>query len=79
MKSDGWNKLGDRLEILWGADYLGCYDLSFFKGKGRKDYFSEIPDDFALPTEDKRKEIETSDVEVGLQSIGVARLSRSSV
>ena len=27
MNSDGWDDLGDRLEILWGPDYLGRYDL----------------------------------------------------
>ena len=50
--------LGDRLEILWGPDYRGRYDLCLFEDKGRKDYFSEIPDGFELPVVDKRKEVE---------------------
>ncbi len=78
MNSDGWDDLGDRLEILWGPDYRGRYDLYLFRGKGRKDCFSEIPDDFALPVVDKRKEIETFDVEQGYRSIGVTRTSRPS-
>ena len=61
MNSDGRDDLGDRLEILWGPDYRGRYDLYLFKGKGRKNYFSKIPDDFELPIVDKRKEIEAFD------------------
>ena len=48
MNSDGWDKLSDRLEILWGPDYKGRYDLLLFKGKGAKAYFSDIPKDFSL-------------------------------
>ena len=59
MNSGEWDRLGDRLEILWGPDYRGRYDLYLFKGKGRKEYFSEIPCDLALPRVDRRKEIET--------------------
>ena len=58
MNSDGWDELGDRLEILWGPDYRGRYDLCFFKGERRGECFSEIPDDFPLPVFDKRKEVE---------------------
>ena len=78
MNSDGWDVLGDRLEILWGPDYRGRYDLYLFRGKGLNDYFSEIPDDFALPVFDKRKEIEDFDAEEGYRSIGVTRTSRPS-
>ena len=73
MNSDGWDDLGDRLEILWGPDYRGRYDLCLFRGKGRKDYFSTIPDDFALPLVDKRKEVEAFDAEEGYRGIGVTR------
>ena len=58
MNSKGWDELGDRLEILWGPDYLERYDLYFFRGKGMQACFSEIPDDVTLPVIDKRKEIE---------------------
>ena len=75
MNSDGWDELGDRLEILWGPDYRGRYDLYLFRGKGWKDYFSEIPDSFELPVVDKRKEIEGFDAEEGYRSIGVTRIS----
>ena len=71
MNSDGWDDLGDRLEILWGPDYRGRYDLYLFRGKGGKAFFSEIPDGFALPVVDKTKEIEAFDVEQGFRSIGV--------
>ena len=73
MNSEGWDELGDRLEILWGPDYLGRYDLYLFRGKGMQAYFSEIPDDFTFPVIDKRKEIESFDVEQGYRSIGVIR------
>lgn len=75
MNSKGWDELGERLEILWGPDYLGRYDLYLFRGKGMQPYFSEIPDDSTLPVVDKRKEIETFDVEQGYRSIGVTRTS----
>ena len=75
MNSDGWDDLADRLEILWGPDYRGRYDLCLFRGKGRKDYFSEIPDSFELPVVDKRKEIESFNAEEGYRSIGVTRTS----
>ena len=79
--SDGWDDLGDRLEILWGPDYLGRYDLLIFRGKKCKLYFShfsKIPDVSELPVVDKVKEVEDFDVEQGYRSIGVARTSRPS-
>ena len=60
MNSDGWDDLGDRLEILWGPDYQGRYDLYLFRDKSINVYFSEIPTDLELPIVDKRGEIETS-------------------
>ena len=75
MNSAGWNGLGDRLEILWGPDYLGRYDLYLFKGKGRQEYLSDIPADLELPVVDKRKEIDAFDIEQGYRSIGVIRHS----
>ena len=71
MNSDGWDNLGDRLEILWGPDYRGRHDLFLFRGNGLEDKFSEMPDDIELPIVDKRKEIESFDVEEGYRSIGV--------
>ena len=71
MSSDGWNDLGDRLEILWGPDYRGHYDLYLFRGKRLENCFSKIPDDFELPVVDKREEIETFDAGEGYRSIGV--------
>jgi hypothetical protein len=71
MNSDGWRDLGDRLEILWGPDYRGRYDLMLFKSEGQHKYFSDIPDSFDLPVIDKRTEIETFDAEEGLRSIGI--------
>ena len=76
MNSEGWDELGDRLEILWGPDYRGRHDLFFFKGKGAKPYFAELPEGFSLPIVDKRQEIESFDVDQGMRSIGVTRISR---
>ena len=61
MNSDGWDELGDRLEILWGPDYRRRYDLCFSKGKDHQIMFSEIPEGYQLPIIDKRKEIEAFD------------------
>ena len=71
MNSEGWEELGNRCEILWGPDYRGRYDLYFSKGKYGQISFSEIPDDSTLPVIDKRKEIESFDVQQGYRSIGV--------
>ena len=73
MNSEGWDKLGDRLEILWGPDYRGRHDLLLFKGKGIQQCFAELPEDPSLPIVDKRQEIESFDVDEGLRSIGVTR------
>ena len=42
MNLEGWDDLGERLEILWGPDRLGRYDLLLFRGEGAKQYFSEF-------------------------------------
>ena len=76
MNSEGWDELGDRLEILWGPDYRGRHDLLLFKGKGAKTYFAELPEGFSLPIVDKRQEIESFDVDEGMRNIGVTRISR---
>ena len=73
MNSDGWEDLGDRLEILWGPDYRGRYDLYIFRGDGMRGCFSEIPDDLTLPIIDKRNEIEAFDVKKGYRGIGMTR------
>ena len=77
-KSDGWDELTDRREILWGPDYKGRYDLLLFKGKKETPLFSEIPEDLSLPTIDKRDELASFDVDEGMRSIGVTRTSRPS-
>ena len=71
MNFEGWEKLGDRLEVIWGPDYKNRYDMSLFKGGGRKDYFCEKPEDFDLPIIDKRAEVEDFDLEAGFRSIGM--------
>ena len=64
MNSDGWDEIGNRLEIYWGPDYRGRLDLCCFKGKEIKYYFSDIPpENFELPVFDKRREFETFDAE----------------
>ena len=52
-----WDELGDRLEILWGPDYRGRYDLCHFIGTGMTASFAAIPDNIGVPIEDKREEI----------------------
>lgn len=78
MNSDGWNELGDRLEILWGPDYLGRYDLFLFQAGRVTPYFSDIPKVFKLPVVDKSQEVADFDVTAGYRSIGV-EISLSSV
>ena len=75
MNSEGWDNLGERLEILWGPDHLGRYDLLLFKGEGtnQKFCFSEIPDKPSVPVVDKRSELENFDVDEGYRSIGIVR------
>ena len=73
--SHGWDELGDRLEILWGPDPFGCYDLCLFQGKEVKFYFSDNPHQFALPVVDKTEEIKNFNVEEGFRSIGITRVS----
>ena len=70
MNSEGWDDLGERLEILWGPDRLGRYDLLLFADEGAKQYFSEIPDDLSVSVVDKRTEIEEFDVEKGYRVAG---------
>ena len=76
VKSGQWSEPGDRIEILWGPDYCGRYDLYVLHGKTGKSIFGQIPTDLDLPVLDKRSEIELFDVEEGYRSIGVTRLSR---
>ena len=56
MASNGWDDLGDRLEIAWGPDYLERYDLYFFRRKGLNDSFSKIPSEVDLPIVDRRED-----------------------
>ena len=72
MNSEGWDDLGDRLEILRGADYRGRRDLFLCKEKRMEFFFSDVPpENFGLPVFDMKQEIETFDVEQGYRSIGV--------
>ena len=73
MNSNGWNELGDRLEVLWGPDYRNRYDLILFTEKRKSPRFSKIPENFPLPIIDKRKEVETFDIDKGYRSIGIYR------
>lgn len=70
--SEGWNDLGDRVEILWGPDYRDRYDLYVFRDKRIASKFATLPSDIDLPVVDKRTEIEVFDVQQGLRSIGVS-------
>ena len=71
MNSEGWSEIGDRLEILWGPDYRGRYDLFVFRGESIQERFSDIPKGLNFPVIDKRADIETFDVEEGYRSVGI--------
>ena len=62
MNSEGWGDQGDRIEKLWGPDYMHRYDLIFFEDETLELHFCELPKDSKLPIVDKRKEIEDFDV-----------------
>ena len=72
MNSEGWEGFEERLEILWGPDYRGRYDMLLFRGNGYQPYFAEKPQDFSSPIVDKRKELEEFDIEDGYRGIGEA-------
>ena len=57
MNSEGWNDLGDRLELVGGPDYRNRYDYFIFKGSGMIPCFAEIPADHGLPVKDMRNEV----------------------
>ena len=71
MNSDGWGKLPDRLEILWGPDYRGRHDLLLFEEGNAGLHFSELPGDSQLPIHDKRTELEEFYEEAGYKSIRI--------
>lgn len=71
MNSEGWSEIGDRLEILWGPDYRGRYDLFVFRGESIQERFSDIPKGLNFPVIDKRADIEAFDVEEGYRSVGI--------
>lgn len=70
MNTDGWRDLGDRVEILWGPDHRGRYDLFRVEGDAMNLALSESPEDFGLPVIDKRQEIDAFDAEDGFGRIG---------
>lgn len=69
MDSDAWEKLGDRLEIVWGPGYKDRYDYYVFKGGERQLFFCVIPDDYGLPVKDMRKEVNAFDIGEGFRSV----------
>ena len=75
MNSDGWDRLGDRLEILWGPDYQGRHDYMVFRGKHCRARFAPLPASGTLdiPIVDKTAEVDRFDSEAGFHSIGVTK------
>ena len=73
MNSEGWNDLGDRLELVWGPDYRKRHDYFIFKGSQREGFFAEIPADHGLRVKDMRNEVKAFDADKGLASIGIRR------
>ena len=72
-QSEGWDRLGDRLEILWGPDYQGRHDFMVFCGTRCTSSFGLLPASGTLNISvvDKTVEVDGFDAEVGYQSIGV--------
>lgn len=68
--SEGWNELGDRLEILWGPDYRGRYDWQVFTGGSSEQYFRELPVEPYVPVADKRDELAGFDAKAGFRNAG---------
>ena len=73
MNTPGWGQEGDRLEILWGPDYMNRYDYLVFQGDRIRSSFAPLPDaeKTELAVVDKRSEIESLDPEEGSRRIGV--------
>ena len=63
MNLTGWDRQGDRLEILWGPDYRNRSDYLVSKGKGRACYFGVISESHGLPVQDRRAEVEALEVD----------------
>lgn len=60
MNMEGWEELGERLEILWGPDDCNRYDFIIHDGEGVGTvYFAELPEEHGLPVHDLRKPAET--------------------
>ena len=78
MNSPEWGQEGDRLEILWGPDYMDRYDYLVFEGDRIRSFFAPLPDaeETELAVVDKRFEMESFDPEEAFRSIGVT-VSRS--
>ena len=73
MNSPGWGQEGDRLEILWGPDYGDRYDYLVFEGDRIRSFFARLPnaEKTELSVVDKRRELDSFDLEEGFRSIGV--------
>ena len=57
MNSEEWDKLNDRVEILWGPDYKDRFDYQIFRGKKSTRIFGIPPDSFDVPVMDMRTEV----------------------
>ena len=71
MNSDAWKSLGDRVEILWGPDYRGNYDVRIHRDQRWTFCLAKNPEGFGIAVVDKRDEVNSFDVIEGYRSIGV--------
>lgn len=71
MNSEGWDQLGDRLEILWGPDYRDRYDWQIFVGASRESRFCKLPKHSQVPVVDKRTELVGFDAEAAMRRTGM--------
>ncbi len=58
MKSEEWDDLNDRVEILWGPDYKDRHDYKIFRRDKSILLFGILPDDFDIPVRDMRRVVE---------------------
>ncbi len=75
INSENCDKLGDRVEILYGPDHLGQYDLALYRGEEQQWGVSKDIDSLEPPVIDKREEIQKLDPGEGYRSIGVTFFS----
>ena len=74
-KSQEWDVLGDRVEILWGPDYKDRHDYKVFRGDNSTLLFGVIPNTFDIPVVDLRIAVKKFTIGVRSQDESQRRLN----